>query len=209
MWEESDLQISRLEDPIVKKLVSLAFIAALAMSRAAHPQAQVPPDPGAAAAPGTTNPSKSDPSTATPGVVSPGPAPTDPTSRAERPTSPGESDPSTSPTRLAEAASAGKLSAGTIVQSPAGAAIGTVKDFVPDPSTGRPSYVLVNTRSGANTAIPYSILAPLFSNGRVIVDRSRLEEAPHVSDSQLRNPSDHTWQQKSEKYWNARGPKSR
>ena len=195
----------------MKKLVSLAFIAALALGRTAHPQAQVPPDPGAAATPGTTNPSKGDPSTTTPGFVSPAPTQTDPTSRAKRPipTSPSERDPSTSPTRMAEAATAGKLSAGTIVQSPAGAAIGTVKDFVPDPGTGRPNYVLVNTRSGANTAIPYSILAPMFSNGRVILDRSRLEEAPRVSDSQLRNPTDHAWQQRAQQYWNAGGPRSR
>jgi hypothetical protein len=193
----------------VKKLISLAFIAALALGRTVHPQAQVPPDPGAAATPGTTNPSKGDPSTTTPGVVSPSPAQTDPTSRAERPTSPTEPDPSTSPTRMAEAATAGKLSAGTIVQSPAGAAIGTVKDVVPDARTGRPSYVLVNTRSGANTAIPYSTLAPLFSNGRVILDRSRLDDAPHVSDSQLRNPSDHTWQQRAQQYWNAGSSRSR
>jgi hypothetical protein len=193
----------------VKKLISLAFIAGLALSRTAHPQAQVPPDPGAAATPGTTNPSKSDPGTTTPGVVSPGPAPTDPTSRAERPTSPSESDPATSPARLAEAASAGKLSAGTVVQSPAGAAIGTVQDFVPDPRTGQPSYVVVNTRSGANTAIPYSTLAPMFSNGRVILDQSRLDKAPRVTNSQLRNQSDHTWQQRAQQYWNAEGPRSR
>ena len=193
----------------MKKLISLAFIATLALGRTAHPQAQVPPDPGASATPGTTNPSKSDPSTTTPGVVSPGPAPTDPTSRAERPTSPSEPASSTSPTRLAEAASAGKLSVGTIVQTPAGAAIGTVQDFVPDPRTGQPTYVLVNLRSGANTPIPYSTLAPMFSNGRVILDQSRLEDAPRVSNSQLHNPSDHTWQQRAQQYWNAEGPRSR
>src|SRR5882724_5581393 len=84
-----------LEDATVKKLISLAFIAALALGRTAHPQAQVPPDPGAAATPGTTNPSKSDPSTTTPGFVSPAPTQTDPTSRAKRPipTSPSERDP--------------------------------------------------------------------------------------------------------------------
>ena len=193
----------------MKKRGSFAFAAALTLGGIAYPQAQVPPDPGAAATPGTTNPSKRDPSTTTPGVVSPSPAQTDPTGRAESATSPSEPDPATSPTRMAEAAGAGKLSAGTIVHSPAGAAIGTVKDVVPDPSTGRPSYVLVNTRSGANTAIPYSVLAPMFSNGRVILDQSRLEGAPRVSNSQLRNPSDHTWQQRAQQYWNAGGPRSR
>jgi hypothetical protein len=108
---------------------------------------------------------------------------------------------------MAEAATAGNLSAGTSVESPAGEAVGTVKDVVPDPRTGQPSYILVTTRSGANTAIPYSTLAPMFRDGRVILDRSRLEDAPRVSDRQLRNPSDHAWQQKAQQYWNPRGPK--
>jgi sporulation protein YlmC with PRC-barrel domain len=108
---------------------------------------------------------------------------------------------------MAEAATASNLSAGTSVQSPAGEAIGTVKDVVPDPRTGRPSYILVTARSGTDTAIPYATLAPMFHKGRIILDRSRLEDAPHVSDSQLRDPSDHAWQQKAQRYWSAKTPK--
>jgi hypothetical protein len=55
----------------------------------------------------------------------------------------------------------------------------------------------------------YSTLAPMFSNGRVILDQSRLEQAPRVSNSQLRNPSRHTWQKRAQQCWNIGGPRSR
>jgi hypothetical protein len=99
------------------------------------------------------------------------------------------------------------LSAGTVVQTPAGESIGTVKDAVPDTRTGQPRYIVIAPSSGANAAISYSTLATLFIDGRIILDRSRLEKAPRVSDSQLRNPSDSGWQQKAQKYWSADGPK--
>jgi sporulation protein YlmC with PRC-barrel domain len=190
----------------LNKPISLVLVSALAMGGAVYAQTQALPDPGAAATPGTTNPSKSDPSTATPGVVSPSPAQPDAMSRANRPTP--RTDPDQS-TRITEPTTAGKgnLSAGTIIQSPAGESIGTVKDVVPDPDTGEPSYILVTMRSGASTAIPYSIIAPMFSNGRVILAPSRLEGAPRVSDGQLRNKSDKAWQQKVRDYWNARDRK--
>jgi hypothetical protein len=180
LWEnyQKRKRCQPLEDALVNKPTLLVLVATVWLGGVAYPQAQAPPDPGAAATPGTTNPSKSDPSTATPGVVSPSPA-----------------------------ATAGNLSAGMSVESPAGEAIGTVKDIVPDPRTGRPGYILITGRSGANTAIPYSTLAPMFRNGRVILDRSRLEGAPRVSNSQLRNPSDHEWQRKAQEYWNETGPK--
>jgi hypothetical protein len=195
------------EDARVNKLIPLVLLAPLGLGNAMSAQAQAPPDPGAAANPGTTNPSKSDPSRATPGVVSPSSAQSDQMSPADHSTR--RTDPDQSalpPTRVAEAATQGnkdKLSAGTIVQSPAGQAIGTIKDIVPDPRSGQPSYVLVATRSGAKTAIPYSTIAPLFINGRVTLDRWRLEDAPHVSYSQLRDQSDKAWQQKAQQYWNA------
>jgi hypothetical protein len=189
----------------------LILVVPLVVGATLYAQAQMPPDPGASATPGTTNPSKSDPSTATPGVVGHSPVQSDrmpPADRSTRRTDPDQSK--IPPTRIAEAATQGskeKLSAGTIVQSPTGQSIGTIKDVVPDPRSGEPSYVLVATRSGANTAIPYSTIAPLFINGRVTLDRSRFEEAPHVSDGQLRDTSDKAWQRKAQQYWNTNDPK--
>jgi PRC-barrel domain len=188
------------EDAVVTKPISLIIFFALALGGAVYAQPQAPPDPSAAATPGTTNPSRSDPSTATPGVVSPSPIQSDQVGRAGRPTSQSDRNQSTEPT------TGGKhnLSAGAIVQSPVGESIGTVKDVVPDPDTGQPIYILVATPSGGSTAIPYSTIAPMISNGRIILDRSRLEGAPRVSDTQLRDKSNKAWQQKAQAYWNAR-----
>jgi hypothetical protein len=55
----------------VNKRIPMVFvvIAVFGVGGTVYAQTQTPPDPGASATPGTTNPSKSDPSTATPGVV--------------------------------------------------------------------------------------------------------------------------------------------
>lgn len=97
------------------------------------------------------------------------------------------------------------VSAGSIVQSPAGEAIGRVKDVVPDTNTGEPAYVLISTRSGT-TAVPYPVIAPMFQNGHVVLDRSKLESAPRVSDSELGAKSDATWKRQSDRYWDSRNP---
>jgi hypothetical protein len=95
------------------------------------------------------------------------------------------------------------VSAGTVVQSPAGESIGLVKDVVPDANSGEPAYVLISTRSG-NTAVPYSAITPLFHDGHIILDRSRLESAPRVSDKQLLDSSDVTWKKQADRYWGGR-----
>jgi hypothetical protein len=188
----------------------LLLIAAIAC--ASYAQGQEPPNPGAAATPGSTNPSQSDPSTSTPGLVSPSPAQAGQLSGAER--SPLRTDPdhrssTPSPSRLAAAKNdrAATLSAGTMVQTPDGQSIGTVKDVVPDTATGEPRYILVATRSGTNAAIPYATLSSRVVNGRIVLERSRLDAAPRVSDRQLRDPSDKEWQQRAQKYWSVADPK--
>jgi sporulation protein YlmC with PRC-barrel domain len=167
---------------------SRLLVIALVMACSSYARSQEPPNPGAAATPGSTNPSQSDPSTTTPGLVSPSPAQAGQMSGADR-----------SPLRT--------LSAGTIVQTPSGQSIGTVKDVVPDSSTGQPRYILIATRSGTNTAIPYATVSSRIVNGRIILDRARLDGAPRVSDRQLRDPSDKAWQERAQKYWSADDPK--
>jgi hypothetical protein len=97
------------------------------------------------------------------------------------------------------------VSAGTVVQSPAGESIGMVKDVVPDANSGEPAYVLISSRSG-NTAVPYSVVAPLFHDGHVILERSRLESAPRVSEKQLLDTSDATWKKQADRYWSGQNP---
>jgi hypothetical protein len=100
----------------------------------------------------------------------------------------------------------GGISAGSIVQNPAGEPIGRVKDIVPDANTGEPAYIVIATRSGS-TAVPYPVIAPMYENGHIILDRSRLESAPRVSDSQLRDDkSGAEWKKQADRYWESRKP---
>jgi hypothetical protein len=85
--------------------------------------------------------------------------------------------------------SMGGMRAGTRVQSPAGEAIGTVEDIIPDARTGRPGYVLIATTSGLKTAVPYSAIVPKMHDGRIVMDRSGLEGAPSVRDVDLQDLS--------------------
>jgi hypothetical protein len=161
-----------------------------------------PPEPGAAATPGQENPQRRDPSTTTPSTVDRPPN----GSKAQENTGP-TADPDMSVAaerrpKVGAEAKLGGIAAGSIVQSPAGEPIGRVKDIVPDAHTGEPTYVLIASGSG-NTAVPYAVVAPMFQNGHIVLDRSRLESAPRVSDRQLQNTSDATWKTKADRYWQA------
>jgi hypothetical protein len=102
----------------------------------------------------------------------------------------------------------GGISAGSIVQNPAGEPIGRVKDIVPDANTGEPAYIVIATRAGS-TAVPYPVIAPMFQNGHFVLDRSRLESAPRVSESQLQDDKPGTqWKKEADRYWESRKPPS-
>ena len=105
----------------------------------------------------------------------------------------------------AVAAATPLISAGSIVQSPAGKPIGRVRDIVPDTNTGAPAYVVIATRSGA-AAVPYPVVGPLVQNGHVVLDRTKLESAPRVSDSDLRENGDAEWKKQADRYWQSRNP---
>jgi len=152
-----------------------------------------------AAAPGTMNPAATDPATATPGTVSQGPpAPGNEASaarQADRERSGRE--------RLAEAGPAkgpASVTAGMPVQSGQGEPIGTVRDVVPN-QLGDPGYVLITTPKGGRTAVPYSTAAPTIHRGTIVLDRSRLEHAPQVKDSELQDPNNTRWQLEADRYW--------
>jgi len=164
-----------------------------------------PPEPGAAATPGQSNPDRSDPSTSTPSTVNP--APNSAISQ-ESSSQSSDADMSTAADRrpkVGREARMGGISAGSIVQSPAGEAIGRVKDIVPDANSGEPAYVVIATRSGS-TAVPYAAIAPMFQDGHIVLDRSRLESAPRVSNSQLQDKSGAQWQKEADRYWESRKP---
>jgi hypothetical protein len=109
--------------------------------------------------------------------------------------------------KVGREARVGSVSAGSIVQSPAGEAIGRVKDIVPDPGTGDPAYVVIATRTGT-TAVPYAVVSPMFQNGHVVLERSKLESAPRVKERQLRDKSNADWRKEADLYWEPRKPQS-
>jgi hypothetical protein len=171
--------------------------------------AQTPPEPGAQATPGQSNPERADPSTATPSMVSPPllPAPQESSSHSSKQDK-DMADAAQQRPKTGREARLGALTAGSIVQSPAGENIGRVRDIVPDAKTGDPAYVVIATRKGA-TAVPYAALAPMYQSGHVVMERSRLESAPHVSDSQLRDDSmSAEWKKQADRYWESRHPPS-
>jgi hypothetical protein len=190
------------------KLPSAWAAAVVVLCGSAVAQTVPPPEPGAEATPGQSNPDRSDPSTSTPSTVNRSPAEA---LSQESSSQSSDADMSTAAERrpkVGHEARMGGISAGSIVQSPAGQPIGRVRDIVPDANTGEPAYVVISTRSGS-TAVPYPMVAPMFQNGHIVLDRSRLESAPHVSDSQLReDKSGAQWKKEADRYWESRKPPS-
>src|SRR5712671_3390431 len=139
-------------------LASALAAAALVICGSAVAQTVPPPEPGAAATPGQSNPDRSDPSTYTPSTINR--SPPDALSQ-ESPSPSSDPDMSTAAERrpkVGREARMGGISAGSIVQSPAGEPIGRVRDIVPDANTGEPAYIVISMRSGS-TAVPYPMIA--------------------------------------------------
>ncbi|HEV7445376.1 MAG TPA: hypothetical protein VGO18_22465 [Steroidobacteraceae bacterium] len=192
----------------MKPKLPSAWVAAVCVICGSAVAQTVPtPEPGAAATPGQSNPERTDPSTSTPSTINRSPK------DAISPESSSQSsdvDMSTAAERrpkVGREARMGGISAGSIVQNPAGEPIGRVRDVVPDANTGEPAYIVISLRSGS-TAVPYPTIAPMFQNGHIVLDRSRLESAPHVSDSQLQDKSNAEWKKQADRYWDSRRPPS-
>jgi hypothetical protein len=99
------------------------------------------------------------------------------------------------------------VSAGTVVQTPAGESLGTVKDIVPNPNSGQPDFVLIATRAGT-AAVPYAAVTPLFHDGHIVLERPRLEGAPRISEDQLQDANRATaeWKKQANRYWGSGNP---
>lgn len=179
--------------------------AAAVICGSAVAQTVPPPEPGAAATPGQSNPDRSDPSTSTPSTVNRSPQAA---ISQESSSQSSDADMSTAAERrpkLGREARVGGISAGSIVQTPGGQPIGRVKDVVPDANTGEPAYIVISLRSGS-TAVPYPAIAPMVQNGHIVLDRSKLESAPRVTDSQLQDRQGLAWKQQADRYWESRNP---
>ena len=189
----------------MKPKLPTVWAAAVVICGTAVAQTVPPPEPGAAATPGQSNPDRSDPSTSTPSTIN---RSTPEAISQESSSQSSDADMSTAAERrpkVGREARMGGISAGSIVQNPAGEPIGRVRDIVPDTNTGEPAYIVISTRSGS-TAVPYAVIAPMYQNGHLVLDRSRLESAPRVSDSQLQDKSGAQWRKQADRYWESRKP---
>lgn len=112
-------------------------------------------------------------------------------------------------THMAAAGGSGEISAGTPVQTRSGESLGTVVDVLPagaGGATGRSAdkgYVVVAGSGGSARPIPYAVASSMVENGKLVVDRARLEGAPTVQQSQLEDASGRSWHHKADSYWHA------
>jgi Ni/Co efflux regulator RcnB len=92
------------------------------------------------------------------------------------------------------------------VQTPSGQSLGSVSRVIPG-LNGRPSsgYVLVSGAHGMSVPVSYRTAESMVRDGKLVLQRSRFEHAPKVTQEDLQNPSDHAWRVKADRYWTAKG----
>ncbi len=89
---------------------------------------------------------------------------------------------------------------GMEVRSPAGQVLGTVIDVVADKS-GAPGYVVISTGTDTATAVPYDAVSARVRNGKVLMDRTKLQNSPQVAQSDLHDKANTKWRQQADTYW--------
>lgn len=92
------------------------------------------------------------------------------------------------------------------VQTPSGQSLGSVSRVIPG-LNGRPSsgYVLVSGSHGMSVPVSYRTAESMVRNGKLVLNRSRFEHAPKVTQEDLQNRSDHAWRVKADRYWGGKG----
>lgn len=99
----------------------------------------------------------------------------------------------------ATAGTSSPVAVGVQVQSSTGSSLGTVVDVVSD-NSGTPAYVVISA-GGETAAVPYTAVSSMMHNGAIVMDQLRLQNAPKVQQSQLRDPSSTEWQSRANQYW--------
>lgn len=88
---------------------------------------------------------------------------------------------------------------GAKVVSPANQPIGEIVDVVFD-SRGQPDFVVIASE-GDNAAVPYKTASSMIEGGKVIMDESKLQNAPKIQQGQWRNQQSNSWKQAASGYW--------
>lgn len=92
---------------------------------------------------------------------------------------------------------------GMDVKSPTGEMLGNVVTVVAS-TTGR--YAIISTGNDTATAVPYEAVAPLVSEGRIVMDKTKLQNSPQVAQADLHDKANTKWRQEAETYWAGQSP---
>jgi hypothetical protein len=145
---------------------------------------------GAAVAQSQAAPNQLPPNTPSASVTTPTPNPElDGASTAQR----------HDPLRMA-AASGGNVGSGMQVKSPSGDVLGRVASIVPSDSN-KEGYVVIADVQGIATPVPYRAASAMIQHDTLVVDKSRLANAPKVQQYQTEDGPSDVWQRKADKYW--------
>jgi hypothetical protein len=86
------------------------------------------------------------------------------------------------------------------VKSPSGDVLGRVASIVPSDSN-RDGYVVIADLQGVAVPVPYRAASAMVQNGTLVVDKSRLENAPKVQQYQAEDGPSDVWERKADGYW--------
>src|SRR5262245_5492990 len=92
---------------------------------------------------------------------------------------------------------------GLEVISPAGEMLGNVITVIAS-TTGR--YAIISTGNDTATAMPYEAVAPMVNEGRVVIDKTKLQNSPQVAQADLHDKGNTKWRQQADTYWAGQSP---
>jgi len=185
------------------KLRTLSIAAAVSLALAACAQNQSTPDDtsGSQSSTASTPPSSTSSDTSTASTTPDSSASSTSesgTMSADSSTSESGATPPADPSMGAGAAA--PVVIGLQVETPTGEPLGTVVEIVADAATGQPLFAVI-TAADETTAVPYSAATSMVQDDALVMDRSRLEAAPHLEQGEWRDQSRGTWANEANSYW--------
>jgi sporulation protein YlmC with PRC-barrel domain len=92
---------------------------------------------------------------------------------------------------------------GKNVETSTGDTIGEVKDVVIDDKAKITHFIVSHGRLGSTklTAIPYETLKQSMRGDKIVLEKTRLENAPSFEESNFPNLSSSTWSSAADRYW--------
>src|ERR1700722_18028263 len=97
-------------------------------------------------------------------------------------------------------AATGSVASGMQVKSPSGDVLGRVASIVPSDSN-RDGYVVIADLQGVAVPVPYRAASAMVHNDTLVIDESRLANAPKVQQYQAEDGPSDVWERKADGYW--------